>query len=120
MDDRSDREVAIDPQDLERLLVFRENLGDAEGMTALYEADAVLASGDGRSAVGRNAIRNFYTELIKAGRKFELGIQRPALVSGNLALTSTLLPDGTVTAEVARKQLDGTWLWVIDQFSIGK
>jgi ketosteroid isomerase-like protein len=120
MSDRSDREVAIDPQDLERLLVFRENLGDVEGMTALYEAGAVLADGDGRSIVGRNAIREFYTELIKAGRKFELGIQRPALVSGNLALTSTLSLDNTVTAEVARKQPDGTWLWVIDQFSVAK
>jgi len=23
------------------------------------------------------------------------------------------------TAEIARRQSDGTWLWVIDQFSIG-
>jgi hypothetical protein len=35
-----------------------------------------------------------------------------------LALTSTRLPDGTVTAEVARRQNDGTWQWVIDQFSL--
>ena len=26
--------------------------------------------------------------------------------------------DGAVTAEVARQQSDGTWLWVIDQFEI--
>jgi hypothetical protein len=37
---------------------------------------------------------------------------------GDLALTSTRLPDGSVTAEIARRQGDGTWLWVIDQFSI--
>jgi hypothetical protein len=47
-----------------------------------------------------------------------MGEQRAALLCGDLALTSTLLPDGTVTAEVARRQSDGTWLWVIDQFSI--
>jgi hypothetical protein len=69
---------------------------------------------------GKDAIRDFFTELIKSGRKFELGTQRPALVIGNLALTSTLSPNGSVTAEVARKQHDGTWLWVIDQFSIAK
>ncbi len=40
------------------------------------------------------------------------------MVCGDLALTSTRLPDGTVTAEIARRQSDGTWLWVIDQFSI--
>jgi hypothetical protein len=39
------------------------------------------------------------------------------VISGDLALTSTRLPDGTVTAGVARRQADGTWLWVIDKFS---
>lgn len=37
------------------------------------------------------------------------------LRSGDLALTSTRLANGTVTVEVARRQPDGTWLWVIDQ-----
>ena len=118
MENRSERELATDPQALERFLVVRENWGDAEGMAALYEPDAVL-DGNGRRVAGRDAIREFFGELIAAGRKFELGVQRPALISGNLALTSTVLPDGTVTAEVARRQPDGTWLWVIDQFSIG-
>jgi hypothetical protein len=77
-----------------------------------------VLAGEGRRVVGRDAIRDFFGELITAGRKFQLGVQRPALFSGNLALTSTAMPDGTVTAEVARRQPDGTWLWVIDQFSI--
>ena len=33
----------------------------------------------------------------------------------DLALTSTLLVGGGATVEVARRQPDGTWLWVIDQ-----
>ena len=37
---------------------------------------------------------------------------------GDLALGSTRLADGGVTAEVARCQPDGTWLWVIDQWSV--
>lgn len=117
MENHLDRELATDPQALERFLVVRENLGDADGMAALYEPEAVVA-GDGRRVVGRDAIRDFYRELIAAGRKFEFGVQRPALSSGNLALTSTVMPDGTVTVEVARRQPDGTWQWVIDQFSI--
>jgi ketosteroid isomerase-like protein len=120
MNDRSDKEVALDPQDLERLLVFRQNSGDVEGMTALYEPDALLVDDDGRSVMGRGTIRDFFAELIKSGKKFELGMQRPALVTGNLALTTTLSPNGSITAEVARKQPDGTWLWVIDQFSFAK
>ena len=47
-----------------------------------------------------------------------VGDQRPALICGDLALTSTRLPDGEVTSEVARRQADGTWLWVIDRSSV--
>jgi ketosteroid isomerase-like protein len=111
--------LARDPQDLERLLVSRERAGDVDGMAALYEPHAVLDCGDGRLVSGREAIRPFYAELVTMGRKFDFGDQRAAIVSGDLALTSTRLPDGSVTAEVARRQADGTWLWVIDQFSIG-
>jgi len=64
MNDRSHRELALATQDLERLLVPRQNLGDAEGMTALYEADAVLVDDDGRRVVGKDAIRDFFTDLI--------------------------------------------------------
>ena len=107
-----------DPQDLEKLLVSREWAGDVDGMVALYEPNAVLDCGEGQLFVGREAIRDFYAGLVAAGRKFARGDQRPAIVSGDLALTSTRLPDGTVTAEIARRQSDGTWLWVIDRFSI--
>jgi plasmid stabilization system protein ParE len=96
------RDFALDPQDLARLLVSRANAGDVEGMVALYEPDAVLACGDGRIAVGTDAIRKFYTDLLATGRTFDLGKQRPAMLRGNLALTSTRLPNGVVTAEVAR------------------
>ncbi len=111
-------EPARDPQDLERLLVSRERAGDVDGMVALYEPDAVLDSGDGRLKLGREAIRAYYAGLVATGRKFEFGDQRPATISGDLALTSTRSPDGSVTAEIARRQGDGTWLWVVDQFSI--
>jgi ketosteroid isomerase-like protein len=107
-----------DPQDLERLLVSRQREGDVDGMVALYEPNAVLDHGSGRLAVGRDAIRQVFVGLAATGRKFDLGDQQSAIVSGDLALTSTRLADGTVTAEVARRQSDGTWLWVIDRFSI--
>jgi hypothetical protein len=41
--------------------------------------------------------------------------QPPAIRNGNLALTSTRLPSGGATVEVARCQPDGSWRWVIDQ-----
>ncbi len=104
------RDFAFDAQDLARLLGSRANAGDVEGMDALYEPDAALACGDGRIAVGADAICKFYTGLLAAGRTFDLGEQRPAMLGESLALTSTRLPNGIVTAEVARKQIDGTSL----------
>ena len=67
---------------------------------------------------GTEAIRAFYVELVASGRKFGFGEQRPALVSGDLALTSTRSLNGSITSEVARRQRDGTWLWVIDKYSV--
>ena len=118
MSEQTKRGLAYDPQELERFLVARENEGDVEGMAALYEAEAVLDCGGGSVMRGRETIRRFYGEVVGTGRKFAMGEQRAAMVCGDLALTSTRLPDGDVTAEVARRQSDGSWLWVIDRFSI--
>jgi uncharacterized protein (TIGR02246 family) len=118
MNDETGREPVFDPQELERLLVSRQRAGDAEGMAVLFEDDAVIDCGDGKFVRGKDAIRAFFTEQVESGRKFAIGEQRPALISGDLALTSTKLPDGSVTSEVARRQQDGTWLWVIDRYAV--
>ena len=123
MNDQAGAESIHDPQELERQLVIRENAGDVDGMTALFEPDAVIELNDGRLVRGTEAIREFFTELQVTGlgpegRKFMLGEQRPALISGDLALTSTRSIDGDITSEVARRQADGTWLWVIDRWSV--
>jgi hypothetical protein len=111
-------EVAHDPQDLERLLVARQRMGDVEGMVALYEPEAVIDCGAGKFLHGKEEIRAYFLETITAGRKFEIGVQSPAIIGGGLALTSTRFASGSVTAEVARQQMDGTWLWIIDKFAI--
>src|SRR5262245_21269154 len=102
MADDTERETAIDPQDLERLLVTRQRTGDVEGMISLFEPKAVIECGDGQLIAGAEAMRAFFAERVATGPKFEFGEQRPALIAGDLALTSTLLPDGSVTSEVAR------------------
>jgi SnoaL-like domain len=118
VNDPTRREPVLDPQELERLLVSRQNAGDVDGMTALFEPDAVIDCGSGRLVRGREAIRPIYVEIVAAGRKFAMGEQRPALICGDLALTSTRLPDGDITSEIARRQSDGSWLWVIDRYSV--
>jgi hypothetical protein len=106
----SGREPAARPEDLGRLFLQRASAGD---VVALYEPAAVLAAAAGGPAVGTAQIRGVYTELL-AGRPQFTGEVRPALVHGDLALTSTRFPGGA-TAEVARRQPDGTWRWVADQ-----
>jgi ketosteroid isomerase-like protein len=118
MIEATSREPARDPQQLERLLVARQRAGNLEGMMVLYEPDAVVDCGGGRLLHGTDAIRAYFAAAIASGRKFAIGEQREALVSGDLALTSTRLPDGTVTSEVARRQADGSWLWAIDRFKV--
>jgi ketosteroid isomerase-like protein len=109
-----------EPEDLARFFVSRANAGDVEGLVALYEPHAVLAGREGRLVVGTEAIREFYAEMLAEVPQFEPGEQRPALRRGELALTSSRLANGTVTAEIARRQPDGRWLWVIDQPAIAK
>jgi ketosteroid isomerase-like protein len=111
---------ALNPEDLARFFVVRANAGDVDGLVALYEPDAVLVDPEGHVMIGTESIRNFYAGLLKGKPTFQAGDQRPALRHGNLALTSSRLMNGTVTAEVARQQPDGTWLWIIDQPIIAK
>lgn len=118
MTDEATHEPARDPQDLERLLISRQWAGDVDGMVALFESNAIIDSGEEQLTLGREAIRALFAQITATGRKFASGIQRAPVINGDLALTSTRLPDGTMTTEVARRQSDGTWLWVIDRFSV--
>ncbi|MCM0679196.1 nuclear transport factor 2 family protein [Micromonospora phytophila] len=107
-------EPATHPEDLSRFFVARANAGDVDGLVALYEPDGVLATPAG-PAVGAAAIRAAYAGFLADRPTLTPGEPQPTLHAGELALTSTRLADGTVTVEVARRQPDGTWRWVIDQ-----
>ena len=118
MTEKTEREPARDPQDLERLLIDRQWVGDIDGMVALFEPDAVVDTDEPELTRGHDAIRTLFEAFAASGRKFQRGEQRPAAINGDLALTSTRLPDGSITSEVARRQADGNWLWVIDRYSV--
>jgi len=63
--------------------------------------------------VGHAAIEDFYHDLL-ATRPKCTGEVRAAVRHEDLALTSPRFAGGA-TAEIARRQVDGTWLWVVDQ-----
>lgn len=111
-------EPAMDPNDLEKLFVQRANAGDLAGLLALYETNAVLADGSGEVAIGRHRIREFLARYLADQPQLDPSDQAPALRSGDLALTSTRMRTGDVTAEIARRQPDGSWLWVIDHLNL--
>jgi ketosteroid isomerase-like protein len=113
------RQPARDPNDLEKLFVERANAGDVEGLLALYEPNAIVAHGDGEVAVGLSEIRDFLSKFLAGRPQLDQSMQAAALRSGDLALTSSRLSNGDITAEIARRQPDGTWLWVVDQFTVG-
>ena len=111
-------EPAAQPEDLGRYFLERANAGDVEGLIALYEPGAVLAFAPEKLAAGHEQIREVYAELLAARPSFGSAGQQPAIRNGDLALTSTRLPGGGATVEVARRQPDGSWRWVIDQPSV--
>lgn len=112
----SNRTKAMKPEDITRLFVERSNAGDAEGVAALYEQDAVMAYPPGGQTVGRAAIQALWEQVLANRPQFEPEEPLPTLVSGDLALTSTPPSDGAgARAQVVRRQPDGSWLRVLDQ-----
>lgn len=86
---------------------------DAEGLAGLYEADALVVAPGGRRVQGRAEILAFYRTFVGGYEPQGRAQPRAPLVQGDLALTS--MQEGpNLTCEVARRQADGTWLWVID------
>jgi uncharacterized protein (TIGR02246 family) len=109
-------EKAHEPEDLTRLFVERANDGDADGIAALYEENAVMAYPPGNQTTGRQAIRELWEKVLANAPHFEQEPPLPTLISGDIALTSTLPKDGAgARAQVARRQPDGTWLRLLDQ-----
>jgi ketosteroid isomerase-like protein len=109
------KEVATEPNDLGRFFIERANAGDVDGLVALYEPNAVLAFPPGSLATGHEEIRKVYEQFVAAAPVLSPGRQHPALVTGDLAMTAATLTNGDVTVEIARRQPDGSWLWVADQ-----
>ena len=110
-----------DPATLHDAVETAFNRGDADALAALYEPDAGLVRDDGSVAAGVDEIRAEWAALVALGGQVTV-VTRHAVEVGSLCLLSndwTLRIDGEVaasarTSEVARRQPDGSWRYVID------
>jgi uncharacterized protein (TIGR02246 family) len=114
------------PDQLHRDFESRFNAGDIDGLIDLYEPDATLIPAPGAQADGLDEIRGALNGFLAMQGRITLN-SRLAVTVGDLAYLSNTWtleggkdPDGNpvtlgaTTAEVARRQADGRWLYVID------
>lgn len=114
-----------DPSQLHDAFAEALRSQDVDALVDLYEPDAVVFLPDGGQISGREALGAMFAQIVRAGQTTG-GVQRSTLVADDIALTSTVYPSraagpdgaqapaGITTAEVLRRQLDGTWRVVID------
>ena len=101
----SDQAKAMAPEEVTRLVAERLNAGDAAGVAALYEPQAVLAYPADRPTTGRAAVQAVYQRMIDAGLRFGTETPLPTVRFQDLALTSTRSADNTgVRVQVLRRQ----------------
>jgi uncharacterized protein (TIGR02246 family) len=117
---------ANEPEQLHRVFEEAFNAGDLEALMALYESEASLVPQPGAVAEGLDAIREALRWFLDRGgrialdTKLVLRVGDLAYLSNRWSLSGATMPDGSpaelgaVTAEVARRQADGSWLYVID------
>jgi ketosteroid isomerase-like protein len=111
----------MDPVSVHAAVEKAFNDGDVDALIGLYEPDARMVRDDGSVAVGLDEIRAVWADLVALGGRVRM-VTRYAVESGDIALLSnewTLELEGNpvasgATAEIARRQDDGTWRYVID------
>ena len=113
------------PEELDVLFANAINAGDIEAAIELYEPGACLMPDPGQVAFGISAVREALGGLIAMKPRIRLDAKKLAETEGIALTTSKWVLEGTgpdgkpvkmegQSAEVARRQPDGTWLFVID------
>ena len=118
--------AAKSPEEICRL--FRQYMaeGDLESLLSLYDRDVVFLNKDGVARKGREELREELAPFAAARARFDFDI-RQVIRSGDIALMHTRWniswpqPMSQHAIEVARRQPDGSWGWLIgDPFTVGR
>ena len=121
---------AMNPVEMDQLFGEALNSGNLEALLALYEPDASFNPEPGQEVHGTDAIRQALEGFLALNPTITLETKTlaqtndVALCTANWHLTGSG-PDGPMelsgqSVEVARKQSDGSWLFIIDNpFGLG-
>jgi ketosteroid isomerase-like protein len=116
---------ATTPEQLHMLFDDAVNAHNLGALLDLYEPDSLGADLDGNAFRGTAAMRHFLADLLSVAQRIDTTTRKViagddiALLSGHW-LAHIRTPDGEdltaegSSAEVARRQPDGTWRFIID------
>jgi ketosteroid isomerase-like protein len=112
--------TAQKPEDLDRLFEDALNRADLDAIMTLYEPGAAMPEQTGNVATGTAALRQSISQFVAMKPKLDLKVEK-IVQAGDIALcysTWSMDAGGQKVEgkgrEVARRQADGTWLFVID------
>lgn len=120
-------DAATSPAELMKLFTERAAIGDADGLLELYETEAVFEPQIGVVLRGSAEILPALAELAALRPRIEYTGEPDVVVVDDIALVSnewvmeaelpdgSMLREGGLSADVLRRQADGTWLVLIDQ-----
>lgn len=114
------------PEQICRLFQQFMAAGDIESLLGLYDDDAVFLTQSREERRGKEQLREELAPLASARADFRFRIKQ-IVQSGDIALmhtewnVSSPEPMSVYAIEVARRQRDGTWRWLIgDPFTVGR
>ena len=118
--------MAKSPEEICRLFQQYMAEGDIDSVLRVYDADAVFLNQSGEVKKGEEELRQELAQFAANKAIFDFNIKQ-VIQSGDIALMHTEWKVSSPqqlsvhAVEVARRQPDGTWRWLIgDPFTIGK
>jgi ketosteroid isomerase-like protein len=117
---------AMSPEEICSLFQQYMAEGDIEAVLSLYDPEAVFLNQSREITKGRHGLRQELAPLVAMRARFNFIIKQ-VIQTGAIALMHTEWtvsgpqPMKVYAIEVARRQQDGTWRWLIgDPFTVGR